>query len=329
MDAGVPVEQHVAGIAMGMLLENDGAGDADMDATAIILTDITGTEDALGTMDFKVAGNRDGVSAFQLDIKCEGLTVATMERALAQARDGRLHIIEQMEKAQPVYRPELPATVPKMLRGEIERGKIGRLIGPGGKTITGIIETFGLADVDVDRDSGKFSVAGFDQVKMQAAMDHIMALMEGDGGRGGRGGGGGGGVSRPKEYAGPAPVIGEVYEGIVKGVHNFGVFLEIMPPAADGSYGGLEGLCHVSALATERVRNCEGFMASLGVEKLKVVYLGKNDRGKLSLSRKDFLTGKRTKPVAPEGEATQPNGEGAPDAAEVEVIARAIEGLSE
>ena len=109
-----------------------------------------------------------------------------------------------MERAQLVYCPDLLQAIPKMLRGEVERGKIGRLIGRSGKIITGIIETFCLTDVDVDRKTGKLSVARFNPSKMQAAMDHIMALMEGDGGRGSGGGG-----SRPKEYAGPAPMVGE------------------------------------------------------------------------------------------------------------------------
>ena len=136
MDAGVPVKNPVAGVAMGMLLGDKGGVS---DENAIILTDISGTEDALGTMDFKVAGDKDGITTFQLDIKCEGLTIETMERALEQARVGRLHLLSEMEKTLAGPRKELPPTVPKMRTCEIPAENIGKVIGPGGKQIRAII----------------------------------------------------------------------------------------------------------------------------------------------------------------------------------------------
>ena len=124
----------VAGIAMGMLLKDkkDGGGVA-TDDNAVILSDILGTEDALGTMDFKVAGNREGITTFQLDIKCEGLTLETMKRALDQARVGRLHILDEMEKALTGPRSGLPPTVPKVVKMKISEDSIGKVIGPGGR----------------------------------------------------------------------------------------------------------------------------------------------------------------------------------------------------
>mmetsp|Transcript_6918 Transcript_6918/g.14933 ORF Transcript_6918/g.14933 Transcript_6918/m.14933 type:complete len:879 (-) Transcript_6918:47-2683(-) len=315
MDAGVPVSRHVAGIAMGLLLPEE-EETIDMDKTAIVLSDITGSEDALGTMDFKVAGDRDGISAFQLDIKCEGLTVATMERALEQARRGRLHILDQMEAACPSVRPSLPDTVPKITTMQVEVGKIGRVIGAKGATITEIIANFGLTDVNVDRDTGRLTITGYDQNKMQEAKDHIANLCAGEG----RGGGGG-----KKEYTGPPPVEGMVYEGVIKGIHQFGVFLEILPPAEDGSYPGLEGLCHVSELHTERVRNTEGYVNSLNVDKLNVMFMGKNDKGKLQLSRKEVqLQGKKAGEISDKFKPPPVTEE---DKAETDVISQAIEGL--
>ena len=128
MDAGVPIKSPVAGIAMGMLLDTK---EGVSDENAVILSDILGTEDALGTMDFKVAGDRNGITTFQLDIKCEGLSIETMERALEQARKGRLHILDAMEAALPKPRDDLPPTVPKLARFNVTADSIGKIIGPG------------------------------------------------------------------------------------------------------------------------------------------------------------------------------------------------------
>ena len=261
---------------MGMLL-NEKAGLSD--DNALILSDITGTEDALGTMDFKVAGDRHGITTFQLDIKCEGLTFETMKRALEQARQGRLHILDEMDKVLSAPRNELPPTVPKMSSFTVPYESIGKIIGPGGKQIRAIIEDFELSGMDV-KDDGRIQVSSFNTEKMKQAEEFVMNLI--------KGGGGGGNKSERPKYAGPEPVEGEMYTGKITGIHPFGVFLEILPGAEDGSTPGLEGLVHVSELARDRIRNCEGYIKSLGVEELTVKYLGV-EKGKIRLSRKAVL----------------------------------------
>jgi polyribonucleotide nucleotidyltransferase len=282
MDAGVPIKRTVAGIAMGMLL---GDKDGISDENAIVLSDITGTEDALGTMDFKVAGDREGITTFQLDIKCEGLTLETMARALDQAREGRLYLLDAMEKCLDAPRPNLPSTVPKMKTFTIAPDSIGKVIGPGGKQIRAIIEDFSLANMDIGEEGG-VQLSGFDTEQLEKAEEFVKALISGAGG----GGGANGRRERTEraQYAGPEPVVGENYTGKVKGIHPFGVFVEILPGAEDGSTPGFEGLVHVSELARDRVRNCEGFMKSMGVEEVTVKYLGM-DKGKARLSRKAVL----------------------------------------
>ena len=315
MDAGVPIKKPVAGIAMGMLL---GDKDSVSDENAIVLTDITGTEDALGTMDFKVAGDREGVTTFQLDIKCEGLTLETMERALEQARAGRLHILDEMDKVLAGPRDVLPPTVPKMKTFSVPAESIGKVIGPGGKQIRAVIEDFDLVNMDIGED-GTIQLSSFDSEKMDKAEAFVKTLIQGGGG------GANGRKDRPK-YAGPPPVEGETYTGKITGIHPFGVFVEILPGAEDGSTPGFEGLVHVSELARDRVRNCEGFVKSMGVEELTVKYMGL-DRGKAKLSRKAVLEeafgskdGEAKTTAAPA--ASMPE-------EEVNVIAQALEGLEE
>lgn len=321
MDAGVPVKSPIAGIAMGMLL-GDKAGVSD--DNAIIVSDILGTEDALGTMDFKVAGDRNGITTFQLDIKCEGLSLATMERALEQARKGRLHILDAMDKVLASPREELPSTVPKLATFSVSPDSIGKIIGPGGKQIRAIIEDFSLENMDVD-DDGNVQLSSFSVEKLAEAEDFVKLLVGGGGpkGRGKR-------EERP-QYVGPEPVEGEVYKGKITGVHAFGVFLEFMPGAEDGSTPGLEGLCHVSELATERIRNCEGFVKSLNVEELDVVYLGINNAGKRQLSRKAFLEGKTgaNAPIKTKKSSDPPPPPPAMSDDELDVIAKAIEGIQD
>jgi len=276
MDAGVPIKSPIAGIAMGMLL---GDKDGVSDENAVILSDILGTEDALGTMDFKVAGDTEGITTFQMDIKCEGLTPQTMERALEQARGGRLHLLDEMRKVLPEPRAQLPVTVPKMKIFEVEPDKIGRIIGPGGKQIRAIIEDFGLSNMDVQQ-SGTVQITSLDVEQLEKVEAFVKTLVEADD----RGGG-----KKREEYVGPEPEVGKIYKGKITGIQNFGIFVEILPGAEDGSTPGLEGLCHVSALHTEHVRNCEGFVRGLGVDEVEVRYLGKDDRGRLKLSRKSVL----------------------------------------
>lgn len=311
MDAGVPIKSPVAGIAMGMLLDDTHAVS---DGNAVIVSDILGTEDALGTMDFKVAGDREGISTFQLDIKCEGLTIETMERALQQAKAGRLHILDKMGAVLAEPRAELPNTIPRIKTFKIPPDAIGKVIGPGGKQIRAIIEDFELVNMDVQED-GSIQISSLKTDKLQPAEEFVMDLIKG-GGKGGRGG------DREKRvpYAGPEPVEGETYSGKITGIHQFGVFVEILPGAEDGSYSSLEGLCHISELHIERVRNCEGFMRSLGIEEMEVKYLGKNNKGQLQLSRKAVLEERKSQkgPKVPPSEMSDE---------EVDVIAQAIEGI--
>lgn len=340
MDAGVPVSAPVAGIAMG-LLKSDVDGEPD-----VVLSDITGTEDALGTMDFKVAGDRHGITAFQLDIKCEGLDLDTMSDALEQARRGRLTILDAMDAGLSGPRDDLPDTVPRIVTFKIDADGIGKVIGPGGKQIRAIIEDFDLANMNVDED-GTIQISGHNATRMDEARAFTEGLLVGGGGGrgGGRGGGGRGGGREPRpEYAGPPPEVGAVYTGRITGVHAFGVFVEILPGAEDGSTPGLEGLCHVSELHVERVRNCEAFVGSMNTEELTVKVLGVNDKGKLQLSRKAVLEdnraanhkgksggggggsgGGRRTPATPKKTKTEVDM--SPE--EVDVIAQAIEGITE
>eukprot|EP00581_Thalassiosira_minuscula_P014513 CAMPEP_0183712340 /NCGR_PEP_ID=MMETSP0737-20130205/7488_1 /TAXON_ID=385413 /ORGANISM="Thalassiosira miniscula, Strain CCMP1093" /LENGTH=871 /DNA_ID=CAMNT_0025940935 /DNA_START=904 /DNA_END=3517 /DNA_ORIENTATION=+ len=328
MDAGVPIKSPVAGIAMGMLLGDKGGVS---DENAVIVSDILGTEDALGTMDFKVAGNKEGITTFQLDIKCEGLTLDTMAKALGQAREGRLHILGEMEKALKEPRGELPATVPKVMKLKIAEDSIGKVIGPGGRQIRALIEDFDLANIDVE-ETGDVQISGFDTEQMEKAKEMITLLTSGNGGKGGGGGGGGGRGPRP-EYTGPPAEEGKTYEGKITGIHNFGVFVEILPGAEDGSTPGLEGLCHVSELHVERVRNCEGFIRAMNTETLEVIYLGKNKKGQHQLSRKAVLEERGVRGRGGGGggsrrvENNKPPSPPAPEMSkeEVDVIAQAID----
>ncbi len=314
MDAGVPIKNPVAGIAMGMLLDDTKSVSDD---NAVIVSDILGTEDGLGTMDFKVAGDRNGISTFQLDIKCEGLTIETMARALQQAKEGRLHILDKMEAVLAQPREELPGTIPRIKTFNIPPDSIGKVIGPGGKQIRAVIEDFELVNMDVQED-GSIQISSLQTDKLGDAEKFVMDLIKGGGGGGG---GKGGDRGRKTPYAGPEPVEGETYKGKITGIHQFGVFVEILPGAEDGSYPGLEGLCHVSELHTERVRNCEGFMNSLGIEEMEVKYLGKNKKGQLQLSRKAVLEEKKGGKKALSVPKTEMSEE------EIDVIAQAIEGI--
>jgi len=327
MQAGVPVKSPVAGIAMGLLL---GDKSAISDENAVILSDILGTEDALGTMDFKVAGNREGISTFQLDIKCEGLTIDTMKRALEQAKQGRLHILDEMDKSINALSGDLPPTVPRISSFKIPEDNIGKVIGPGGKQIRAIIEDFELSNMDVGED-GSIQLSSFDTEKMNAAEAFVKELIKGGGGgKGGRDGGRGGRDGGRPKFAGPEPEIGTNYKGKITGIHDFGVFVEIIAGPEDGSTPGLEGLCHVSELHTDRVRNCEGFVNSMGVEELEVKYIGKNAKGKFQLSRKQFLEERKSggKKNPPQAAKAPTAGDDMPQV-EVDVITQAIEGLKD
>ena len=252
MAAGVPLKHAVAGVAMGMLLDEEGGGEP-----PIILTDILGSEDALGTMDFKVAGNEAGISTFQLDIKCEGLSIELMREALEQARDARLHILGLMKAAMPAHAASLPPAVPRMRKMRIDPTKVGRVIGTGGATIKSLIEETGVANIAIDKSAepGEIVITGFDDDAIADAQARIDAIAGGDGPPGG--GGGGGGARKPAAPPPPPIEVGEAFEGAeVKNVVPFGIFVEL--------YDGLDGFCHISQLSEAYVSKMEDVGVAAG-----------------------------------------------------------------
>jgi polyribonucleotide nucleotidyltransferase len=243
MDAGVPVKRPVAGIAMGLILESD---------KIAILSDILGVEDALGDMDFKVAGDAEGITAFQMDIKVEGITLVIMKAALAQAKEGRIHILKKMLEVVPHAKKEMSAYAPRIETVQINPSKIAAIIGPGGKQIRAIIEETGV-QIDIN-DSGLISIASNDQAAMARAKQIIEGLV--------------GEVE-----------VGKTYHGKVTSVVNFGAFVEILP--------GKEGLCHISELSDSRVHDIFEFIKQGDPIVVKVVDI--TERGQLKLSRKATL----------------------------------------
>jgi polyribonucleotide nucleotidyltransferase len=239
-DAGVPLRSAVAGVAMGLIKEGN---------KYAILTDILGTEDHLGDMDFKVAGTEHGITSIQMDIKIEGLSFQIVKEALAQAREGRLHILGEMSKALAEPRADLSPYAPRIVTMNINPEKIGDLIGPKGKTIRGIQEETG-AEITVD-DTGLVTIAAVGGEAMERARQMIQALTA-------------------------EPVIGETYEGNVKSTTAFGAFVEIMP--------GTEGLVHISELKHGRTEKTEDVVKK--GDRVKVKLLDRDERGRLRLSMK-------------------------------------------
>jgi len=274
LDGGVPLRCSVAGVAMGVLLA-DGE-------EPVVLTDILGVEDALGSMDFKVAGSAEGISAFQLDVKSLGLSAATLGDAMGQARAARLHVLSEMANrgtAEPAT--TLAPSVPRSKQLQVDPSFIGKIIGKGGATIKGLIDEFALSNIDVS-ETGLVTVSGLDDEGVAGAVEAITALCVDDG-KGGRGGGGGRG--RPR-YDGPMPEVDKTYAGSVVSIKNFGAFVEF------DDFPGLEGLCHISELALERVRNIEKFIEVGDSFDVKVLAVD-DDSKKLSLSRKAAIIDKQ------------------------------------
>jgi len=240
MDAGVPITRPVAGIAMGLILEGD---------KVAILSDILGLEDFLGDMDFKVTGDAEGITAFQMDIKVEGITLAIMKAALHQAKEGRIHILKKMLEVVPQSKKEMSVYAPRIETVRINPSKIAAVIGPGGKQIRQIIEETGV-EIDIN-DSGLISIASSNSEAMERAKQIIEGLT--------------GEVE-----------IGKTYRGKVTSVVAFGAFVEILP--------GKEGLCHISELSPQRVENI--FEHIKQGEMISVKVLDINERGQLKLSRK-------------------------------------------
>lgn len=243
MDAGVPITRPVAGIAMGLILEGE---------RHTILSDILGIEDALGDMDFKVTGDQNGITAFQMDIKVEGITHDIMKAALKQAKEGRIHILEKMLKACPQHRSEMSIHAPRIETLQIKPSKIAIVIGPGGKQIRSIIEQTGV-QIDID-DDGLVSIAAPSAEAIEKAKEIIFGLT--------------------------AEVeIGKVYFGRITSIVAFGAFVEVLP--------GKEGLCHISEFDTSRIGNLADH-AKVG-DQIHVKVLDINERGQLKLSRKATL----------------------------------------
>jgi len=245
MDAGVPVKSAVAGIAMGLIKEGE---------EHRILTDILGDEDHLGDMDFKVAGTRQGVNAFQMDIKVAGISSEILKQALEKARVARLRLLDKMDATMSKHRDELSPYAPRIFFMRIDVEDIGSVIGPGGKMIREIIEKSG-AEVNIE-DDGTVQIASSDEDSCRIAKELIERIVQ-------------------------KPEPGKVYKGKVKKITNFGAFVEILP--------GKEGLLHISEIALERVNRVEDHL-KVGQE-IEVKLLKVTPDGKFDLSRKVLLKG--------------------------------------
>jgi polyribonucleotide nucleotidyltransferase len=243
MDAGVPISSACAGVAMGLIKEGDDVA---------VLTDILGLEDALGDMDFKVAGTRKGVTSIQMDIKIQGLTVEILEEALERAKKGRIHILDLMGQALAEPRGDLSAYAPRIVSIQINPEKIGEIIGPKGKTIRAIQEESG-ATIDID-DSGLVKIAAVSGEAGTRAREMIEAIVQ-------------------------EPEVGRIYEGPVKNTTTFGAFIEITP--------GTEGLCHISELQEARTEKTEDVLKKGDITKVKLLSI--DEKGRLRLSRKAAL----------------------------------------
>ncbi len=240
MDAGVPLKAPVAGIALGLITDG---------ARFEILTDIAGIEDHLGDMDFKVAGTRKGITALQLDIKIKGITTEIINKALDQAYEARLCILDIMSRSIDKPRPDLSQYAPRITVLNVNPNKIKDLIGPGGKVIKKIILETGVK-IDIE-DDGRVFVASSDAAASEAAIAKIRSLTE-------------------------EPEVGRIYMGKVRKIMNFGAFCEILP--------GTDGLVHVSEIADGYVKNVEDFLKVGDIVPVKVV--GIDDQGKINLSMK-------------------------------------------
>ena len=245
MDCGVPISAPVSGVAMGLIMEGD---------KYVILTDILGTEDHLGDMDFKVAGTRNGITALQMDIKISGITPAIMAEALDRAKSARFYILEQMLATIAEPRPSLKPHVPRIESVKVPIDKIGAIIGPGGKNIRALQEETNTK-IDID-DDGTVYIASVDGVGFEEARDRILAVTE-------------------------TAEIGKIYTGKCVRVTDFGAFIEILP--------GIDGMVHISQLSSERVEKVED-VVNVGDE-LTVMVTDVTPEGKIRLSRQALLEG--------------------------------------
>lgn len=247
MDAGVPIKAAVSGIAMGMISDQ---------GRYAILSDILGDEDHLGDMDFKVTGTEKGITGCQMDLKVDGLTYDVLKEALLQAKEGRLHILNEMKKSLQAPRPDLKPHAPRAHTIFIEKELIGAVIGPGGKVIQDIQNTTGATVVIEEKDKrGIVSIFATNQTAMDGALKRINAIVA-------------------------MPEVGTVYDGVVKSIMPFGAFVEFMP--------GKDGLLHISEIKWERLETMDGVMEVGEQVKVKLVEVDKKT-GKFRLSRKVLL----------------------------------------
>ncbi len=245
MDAGIPIKAPVAGVSVGLFTNKD-------ESQKILVTDILGSEDHCGDMDFKVAGTRKGITGFQVDLKLRGLTWDVVESALARAKQGRFQILDFMESVMPAPRAELSAYAPRITVMMIPVDKIGALIGPGGSNIRRVCEISG-AQIDI-QDDGSVSIFANNAESLAIAQNEVAAL-----------------TAEAEE--------GKIYEGTVTGIKEFGCFVEIMP--------GKDGLCHISELADRRIGAVED-VCKVG-DKMTVKCIGIDDRGRVKLSRREAM----------------------------------------
>jgi polyribonucleotide nucleotidyltransferase len=260
MDAGVPLRKPVAGIAMGLIKEGD---------RVAILSDILGNEDHLGDMDFKVAGTSDGITAFQMDIKIQGISFEIFEQALAQARAGRLHILGIMNQTIATAKPDLSPYAPRLTTIKIPIDMIGAVIGPGGKVIRQIVKDTG-AEINIE-DDGTVIIASVSGEGTEKALAIINRITE-------------------------VPEVGKTYHGKVVRIMDFGAFVEIIP--------GKDGLVHVSQLALERVEKVTD-VVNVG-DMIDVKLVEKDSEGRLNLSRKVLLPGYDPETDPTKGVASRP-----------------------
>ncbi|MBK9098759.1 MAG: polyribonucleotide nucleotidyltransferase [bacterium] len=242
MDAGIGISKSVAGIAMGLVKEGD---------RYAVLSDILGNEDHLGDMDFKVAGTTEGITAFQMDIKIQGISFEIMEKALQQAKDGRHHILGIMNQAISQPREHLSEFAPRLISMKIDQDQIGLVIGPGGKTIQGMQRLFGV-EINIEED-GTVNIASPNKENAVKCKEYIKKMTA-------------------------TPEIGETYEGVVTKLMDFGAFVEILP--------GKEGLLHISQIDNKRVEKVSDYYK---VGDKVTVKLIKIENGKFSLSRRELL----------------------------------------
>ncbi len=245
MDAGVPITATCAGISVGRFADDD-------DKNELFVTDIIGEEDFFGDMDFKVSGTRNGITGVQLDLKTRGLRISQIERIFEQAREGRLQIIDTMERIIPAPRESISPLAPRLVTIQIDPEKIGKLIGPGGKMIRGLQDKWGVT-IDVD-DSGAVQIAAANGEALAGARTEIEALCE-------------------------EVKVGAIYTGKVVSTKDFGAFIELAP--------GTDGMCHISELAEGYVKSVADVVKIGDVVKVKVILV--DDQGRIKLSRKAVL----------------------------------------